>query len=95
MPIYFTPPTTFIQKLQNDIAPQVKELFNCLETLKFAYRDLPDVDKQANRKSMFCYLMCLCDWLIVGSNMETAAQTATFRPLHSSIMTYSIFHHCD
>eukprot|EP00461_Guttulinopsis_vulgaris_P009710 UN09781 len=33
-------------KIQQDVAPKVKEMFNILESLKFAYRDLDDVSKQ-------------------------------------------------
>eukprot|EP00461_Guttulinopsis_vulgaris_P009839 UN09910 len=32
-------------KIQQDIAPKVKEMFNILESIKFAYRDLNDQDK--------------------------------------------------
>lgn len=62
------------EKLQNEIAPQVKELFNCLETLKFAYRDLPDVDKQANRKKFKQYKQTYVDILNRVKDASNRAQ---------------------
>jgi hypothetical protein len=62
------------EKLQNDVAPQVKELFNCLETLKFAYRDLPDVDKQANRKKFKQYKTTYVDVLNRVKDASNKAQ---------------------
>lgn len=61
-------------QLQNTVAPQVKELFNCLETLKFAYRDLPDVDKQANRKKFKQYKQTYVDILQRVKDASNRAQ---------------------
>ena len=41
--------------IKENVAPKVKELFNHLESLKFAFRDLNDVDKQANKKKFKQY----------------------------------------
>jgi hypothetical protein len=42
-------------KLTKEIAPQIKELFNCLESIKFSLRDVSDVDKNANKKKFKQY----------------------------------------